>query len=104
MTMGKALDLELAVYRRSLKEWENREGEYVLIKGEEICGFFSSYDDALKIGYEKFGLEPFLVKQISVIGKPINVLLTVSEARKAATRLAGRPDGLQLRRCVEDRL
>ena len=67
MTMGKALDLELAVYRRSLKEWENREGEYVLIKGEEICGFFSSYDDALKIGYEKFGLEPFLVKQISVI-------------------------------------
>ena len=67
MTMAKELDVELAVYQRNLKEWENREGEYVLIKGEEMCGFFSSYDDALKTGYEKFGLESFLVKQINVI-------------------------------------
>ena len=58
---------EMAVYRRSVKDWAERAGEYVLIKGDEVSGFYSSYDDALKAGYEKFGLESFFVKRISVV-------------------------------------
>ena len=62
-----ALDKELAVYRRNLKDWSSRSGEFVLIRGEEVGGFYTSYDDALQAGYEKFGLESFFVKQINVV-------------------------------------
>ena len=65
--MEKSLEREMAVYKNKVKEWEGREGEYVLIRGDEVCGFFTSYEDALKSGYEKFQLEQFLVKQVSVI-------------------------------------
>ncbi len=67
MAQTKLLAQEIAVYKRKLPEWEGRDGKYVLIKGEDYHEFFSSYEDALKHGYEKFGLEPFLVKQVSTI-------------------------------------
>ena len=67
MSTEKSLKREMAVYKNKIKEWEGREGEFVLIKGEDVCGFFSSYDDALKNGYEKFQLKQFLVKQVSGI-------------------------------------
>ena len=62
-----ALEQELATYQDNLKEWSEHEGKYVLIKGKKICGFFSSYDDALQQGYEKFKLDGFFVKQIHMI-------------------------------------
>ncbi len=40
-------------------------GKYVLIKGADIIGTYGTYEDALQIGYEKFKLEPFLVKRIA---------------------------------------
>ena len=64
---GKRLARELSAYKANLASWSAKQGEYVLIKEEEVAGFFSSYDDALKSGYEKFGLQPFPVKQINVI-------------------------------------
>ena len=71
-TGERLLEKELDIYARRFREWGDHEGQYVLIKwkGEEeeaSCDFFSAYDDAIKIGYEKFGLEPFLVKQIRAI-------------------------------------
>jgi len=54
---------ELDYFRRHRQDWE---GKYVLIKGEKTVGFFPSYYEALGQGYKEFGLEPFLVKQISV--------------------------------------
>ena len=62
------LEKELAVYRSKLPELKaENEGKFVLIHGEEVVDFFSSYDDAIKAGYSKFGLEPFLVKQIHAL-------------------------------------
>ena len=58
---------ELEVYQKKIHEWEGRDGEYVLIKGDDVHGFFTSYDDALTRAYELFGLEPFLVKQIMTV-------------------------------------
>ncbi|CAM2193258.1 DUF5678 domain-containing protein [Paraburkholderia kururiensis] len=58
------LERELAAYKRALPELLADEGKYVLVKGDEIVDRFTSYEDALKIGYGKFGLEPFLVKLI----------------------------------------
>ena len=58
---------ELRTYQEHLPGWAEYEGKYVLIYGKDVVDFFSSYDDALKAGYEKFGLEPFLVKQIHAL-------------------------------------
>ena len=62
-----ALETEISTYREHLKTWSNHQGQFVLIKGDQVVGFFSSYDDALRRGYEKFKLEAFLVKAVSVL-------------------------------------
>jgi hypothetical protein len=61
------LEHELDVYKAHLHEWTEHEGKYVVIHGDEIADFYGSYEDALKVGYEKFGLHPFLVKRVSTI-------------------------------------
>jgi len=38
--------------------------QYVLIKGEEILGFFDSKSEAVNAGYRKLGNVPFLTKKI----------------------------------------
>lgn len=60
-----ALEQELATYQKNLNDWTEHEGQYVLIKGDQVIGFFSSYDDAIREGYERFKLTPFLVKVVS---------------------------------------
>jgi hypothetical protein len=58
------LDRELATYRDHLAELVRDEGKYVLIHGDSVVDVFATYQDALRQGYRRFGLEPFLVKQI----------------------------------------
>lgn len=62
-----SLEREMATYKSKLPELKQHEGKFVLIHGDEIAGIFAAYEDALKEGYEKFALEPFLVKQIQSI-------------------------------------
>ena len=62
-----ALEKELETFQKHLPEWAEYEGKFVLIRGDNVAGFYTSYEDALKEGYEKFKLEPFLVKQINAI-------------------------------------
>jgi len=59
-----ALEKEMETYKVKFSELKEHEGKYVLIHGANVIDIFSSYDDAIKQGYEKFKLEPFLVKQI----------------------------------------
>jgi hypothetical protein len=59
-----ALEKELDTYRKKLPELKTQEGKFVLIHGEELVDFFSTYEDAIKSGYQKYKLEPFLVKQV----------------------------------------
>ena len=63
------LEQEMSTYKANLNEWKEHAGEFVLIQGDEVCGFFTSYVDALQRGYEKFGLTPFLVKQVNILEK-----------------------------------
>lgn len=60
-----ALEKELQTYKAKLAELKEHEGKFVLIHGDDVVGTYSSYDDAIKEGYSRFKLEPFLVKQIS---------------------------------------
>lgn len=62
-----ALEKELETYKKKLPELKQDEGKYVLIHGDEVIDTFTSYEDAIKEGYKKFQLEPFLVKQIHMI-------------------------------------
>ena len=45
------LEKELETYRKKLPELKAQEGKFVLIHGEEIVDFFSTYEDAIKSGY-----------------------------------------------------
>jgi hypothetical protein len=62
-----ALEKELQTYKNKFPELKKDEGKFVLIHGDDVIDTYSSYDDAIKEGYKKFHLEPFLVKQISSI-------------------------------------
>jgi hypothetical protein len=62
-----ALDRELEVYKKKLPELAGDEGKYALIHGEDFVDVFGTYEDAIKEGYAKFKMEPFLVKQIQTI-------------------------------------
>jgi hypothetical protein len=63
-----ALERELATYKQKLPELKGQEGKFVLIHGDTLVDTFTSYDDAMKEGYAKFGVnDPFLVKQIHAI-------------------------------------
>lgn len=59
-----ALEVELATYKSKLDELKQHEGKFVLIHGQDVAGVFDTYEDAIKDGYEKFALTPFLVKRI----------------------------------------
>jgi hypothetical protein len=60
-----ALETELATFDRLLPQLVAEEGKFAVIRADALIGVFDTYQDALKAGYEKAGLEPFLVKQIA---------------------------------------
>ena len=62
-----ALERELKTYNDHLPEWKEHEGKFALIHGDDVIDFFTTYEDAIKVGYDKFKLEPFLVKQIQTV-------------------------------------
>ena len=62
-----ALEKEQATYARELPKLLASEGKHVLIRGDEVIGTYDTYNDALQIGYDKFGLNPFLVKRIQAV-------------------------------------
>ena len=59
-----ALEKELAAYKQKLPELKEQEGKFALVHGDELVDVYSTYEDAIKEGYNRFKLEPFLVKQI----------------------------------------
>ncbi len=62
-----AREKELETYHLKLPELKAEEGKFVVIHAEEVAGTFTSAEDAIKAGYEKYKLEPFLVKQIRAV-------------------------------------
>lgn len=56
--------VELATYRCRLPELLAHEGEYVVIAGEAIVGFLPTYEQALELGYDRCGLDGFIVKRV----------------------------------------
>jgi len=60
-----ALETELETYRKKFSDVRDSDhGKYALVHGTEFIDVFVAYEDALKEGYKRFKLEPFLVKKI----------------------------------------
>jgi hypothetical protein len=65
MTQHALLNREAEVFEQHLDAWRQAHlGEFVLIKGSDVVGFFPSLDQAFAAGTKRYGLEPFFVKQI----------------------------------------
>lgn len=59
---------ELATYdARKTDLLEGHEGEWVVIGGDEILGTWPTYEEALDKGYSRYGLHPFLAKQLLAV-------------------------------------
>jgi hypothetical protein len=72
MNTDKPLQAELETFEQMKDRLLEDEGKFAVIHGSELIGVFSSYEDALKMGYQECKLDPFLVKKISAI-EPINL-------------------------------
>ena len=68
MAANPMFSAELAVFEAHRKEWvASNAGEYVVIQGDVVAGFFRDYADAVKAGLKRFGVQhEFLVKQVSL--------------------------------------
>ena len=62
-----ALEKELATYQREREKLLAHQGKFVLIHGDDVAGYWDTYEDALQAGYSRFKLEPFLVKRIEAV-------------------------------------
>ena len=76
-----ALETELATYDSHLSELLADAGKFVLIHGDKVEDLFSTYDDAIKAGYQRFQLQPFLVKQIAATEKVLCITRNIYGAR-----------------------
>ncbi|MBI3448588.1 MAG: hypothetical protein HY049_06710 [Acidobacteria bacterium] len=60
------MDSERGVYLQNLEDWRRTHlGEFVLIKGSDVVGFFSSLEEAFDRGTFLHGLEPFFIQRIA---------------------------------------
>lgn len=63
--MAEPLAVERKTFEQHLPEWRSQHlGEYVLIKGREVVGFYDSLDTATREGFKRFGLADFFVTRI----------------------------------------
>lgn len=71
--MTETLKEELRTYEAHKAELLSKaRGEFVLIRGEDVCDVFETREDAIRQGYERFGNVPFLVKEILEVEIPHN--------------------------------
>ncbi len=61
-----AFEGELELFERNRMEWVRaHQGQYVVICGSEVAGFYSGFEPALRAGLERFGIDRLLlVKQV----------------------------------------
>lgn len=76
------LATERQAFERNLEAWRpNHAGEFVLIKGANVIGFYKSLDEATSEGFKRFKLDDFFVARIdppgvvhvTFLGQPVHV-------------------------------
>jgi len=87
------LDVERAYFDRNQSDFEvHHSGRFVVIKGEEFVGVFNTIQEALGEGTRRFGLTPFLIRQVGLPSKPISIpALSLGILHADPTRTSNRP-------------
>jgi hypothetical protein len=71
--MTMPLEQELATFQaalaRLLQDPANQ-GKFALVVGAQVDSLWPSLDAALEAGYQRFGLTPFLVKEVATTETP----------------------------------
>ena len=63
--MEIALEQEYKFFLSNLEEFSKTHlHEFVLIKGEQVVDFFTSYEQALRGGLTRFGNVPFFIEEV----------------------------------------
>lgn len=76
---------ELHFFEKHRSEYlKHHEGQFVLIKGNEFVGAYTTEEEAYKAGVDRFGNSPFLIKKVTR-DEPINAIpaLTLGLMRHA---------------------
>ena len=63
-----ALERELETFQKELPRLlqdEANRGKYALVYGDKVDSVWETVDEALAAGYDRFALDPFLVKEIT---------------------------------------
>jgi hypothetical protein len=58
---------EIAFHDQHKMDWiaDGHGGEYAVIQGDILAGFFAEFEDAFRAGLERFGVDkPFLVRKV----------------------------------------
>ncbi|MCY4075079.1 MAG: hypothetical protein OXH04_06585 [Acidobacteria bacterium] len=63
---------EWRLYEEHAAEWNaEHSGEFVVIGAKtEVLGFYKTYDEALRVGYARFGVAPFLAQLVQAPDAP----------------------------------
>jgi hypothetical protein len=65
-----ALETEKATFEaRRADLVAEHEGEFAVVAGARVLGCWPTWEAALKAGYEAFGLEPFMVKEVLAVDR-----------------------------------
>lgn len=71
--MAQLLDTEVKTYEQNRDHLlGTAEGKFVLMHGMQVVGVYDSKMDAIAAGYQQFGNDPFLVKQVVRVEAPQN--------------------------------
>jgi hypothetical protein len=66
--MTATLEKEMETYRKELPKLKEKTGSYALIRGDKVLSVWSTYEDAIQMGYQTCGAnQPFLVKRIETV-------------------------------------
>ena len=66
MAAEEALTTELRIFEQNKQEWlKSHPGEFVVIVGTAVAGFFKDYETAFRAGLKRVSIsQNFLVKQV----------------------------------------
>lgn len=68
------LEQELKFFAENKPKWiEDHSGKFVLVKGEQLIDVFDNADTAVSEGVRRFGMESFLVRQVTPADEEIQI-------------------------------
>lgn len=87
------LDKERAYFAANAEGWTREyAGRFAVVKDEVLIGTFASFDEALAAGAHRFGMQPFLVRQLGAAPQAVSVpALTLGLLRADPQRSIGGP-------------